>query len=65
MMKLSDNPCKPDCPKRSWDCHAKCPEYAAFRKQSDEERERNYKIRTEERMLRHEEIRRYSRGKIK
>lgn len=64
-MKKSEIPCKPDCPKRSWDCHPKCPEYADYRKASDEERERFYKIRREDSMLRHEEIRRYSKGKIK
>jgi hypothetical protein len=64
-MKKSDIPCKPDCPKRSWDCHAKCPEYAEYKMSSDEERERNHKIRVENALLRQEEIRRNTRGRIK
>lgn len=64
-MKKSEIPCKPDCPKRSWDCHAKCPEYTDFRQRSDEERERNYQIRKVEAQLRFDEVRRNSRGKIK
>lgn len=27
--KLWENPCK-GCPKRSWDCHAKCPWYKVW-----------------------------------
>ena len=64
-MKKEEIPCKPDCPKRSWDCHAKCPEYAEFKKLSDEERERIYKKRLERSLLRQAEIRRNTRGKIK
>lgn len=34
MDKLWENPCKPNCPKRSMKCHAKCPWYKvwAYRK---------------------------------
>lgn len=64
-MKKSEIPCKPDCPKRSWDCHAKCLEYTEYRQRSDEERERNYQIRKERAQLRYEEARRNSKGKIK
>ena len=64
-MKLSGIPCKPDCPRRSWDCHPKCPEYIDYKKSSDAERDRIGKIRKEEALLRQEEIRRNTRGKIK
>jgi hypothetical protein len=38
MKLLERNPCKPDCKKRSATCHANCPEYAEFRRELDEDR---------------------------
>lgn len=31
------SPCKKDCPKRAFDCHAHCGEYAGFRAKRDEQ----------------------------
>ena len=28
---MKPNPCRPDCPRRSGECHAGCKEYAEFR----------------------------------
>ena len=38
-MKLSDNPCKRDCPKRSPTCHVSCPEYAEYKAKREKENE--------------------------
>ena len=30
IIKTVENPCKPDCPKRSVHCHSSCPDYDDF-----------------------------------
>ena len=35
-----DNPCVPDCPNRSEECHGKCEKYKAFENRNKERRER-------------------------
>lgn len=57
-MKNSENPCKPDCPKRSWDCHTKCPEYKDYAEKVKAENERISKIKKELALQRSEEIKR-------
>ena len=39
-----DCPCKPDCKKRSAECHGNCPEYEQWRKKldSDNDKEREF-----------------------
>ena len=64
-MKKSEIPCKPDCPNRSWDCHGKCPDYAEFKRLSDEEREQVHIRRKESFLLHQDEVRRYNRNKFK
>lgn len=58
-MKLSDNPCKPDCPKRSPTCHINCPEYAKFKVKRDKEKESIQKIKDAERRIREAEVTRH------
>lgn len=60
-MKLSDNPCKRDCPKRSPTCHIDCPEYAKFRVNKDKENESIQKQRDAERRLIEAEVTRHKR----
>lgn len=62
-MKKSEIPCKPDCPKRSWDCHGKCIDYAVFKALSDEERVQIGKKRKESFLRHQEEVRRYNKNK--
>lgn len=64
-MKKSDIPCKPNCPRRTWDCHGKCPDYAEYKMLSDEERERIHKQRKETFLLHQDEVIRCSRNKFK
>lgn len=58
-MKLSDNPCKPDCPKRSPTCHVSCPEYALYKEKKNKENENVQKKRDAERRLDDAEMKRY------
>ena len=58
-MKLSDNPCKRDCPKRSPTCHGSCPEYADYRESLDKENELIHKKKAEKRRLDEAERARY------
>ena len=60
-MKISDNPCKRDCPKRSPTCHAVCPEYAEYKVKLDKEKESIQKIKDAERRLNDAEMSRYKR----
>ena len=34
---MAKNPCKKDCPKRSWDCHAHCKDYKDYEAANREE----------------------------
>lgn len=58
-MKLSDNPCKRDCPDRSITCHIDCKKYADFKVRSEAEKESIQKIKTEERRIKEAEIARH------
>ena len=40
-MKKAIHPCKPDCPKRSGDCHAICEEYKVYEALKQAEYEQN------------------------
>lgn len=39
---MYENPCKPDCPKRTPTCHSDCPEYVAFEILNGIEREKKF-----------------------
>lgn len=58
-MKLSDNPCKRDCPKRSPTCHIACPNYAEYKAKRDKENEALQKKRDAERRLDDAEVARH------
>ena len=58
-MKLSDNPCKHDCPKRSPTCHINCPDYAEYKIKRDKENEQIHKIKEAERRMKEAEISRH------
>lgn len=60
-MKLSDNPCKRDCPKRSPTCHINCPEYAEYKVKRDKENESIQKKRDAERRFIEAEVTRHKR----
>lgn len=55
-MKLSDNPCRRDCPDRSATCHIDCKKYADFKARSEAEKASIQKIKTEERRIREAEV---------
>ena len=57
-MKKSEIPCRPDCPKRSWDCHPKCPEYKDYTENLKAENEMISKIKKEASLQRIEDLRR-------
>ena len=57
-MKLSEIPCKPDCPRRSWDCHPKCPEYKEFVEKVKVENDMISKRKKEAALQRTEDMRR-------
>ena len=58
-MKLSDNPCKRDCPKRSPTCHSTCKDYAGYKEKLDKENELIHKKKEENRRLDDAERARY------
>lgn len=50
-MKISDNPCKRDCPKRSPTCHGSCPDYADYKERLNKENALIRKKQDEKRRL--------------
>jgi hypothetical protein len=47
-MKLDQNPCKPNCPRRSATCHSECPDYKDYRQSLDDENaKKRHKTHTE------------------
>lgn len=58
-MKFTENPCKPNCPKRSPTCHISCPDYAEYKAKWDKEKEKIQKKRDVERRLNEAEVSRY------
>ena len=58
-MKLSDNPCKRDCPKRSPTCHINCLEYAEYKVKREKENESIQKQRDAERRMKEAEVARH------
>ena len=63
MMKKSEIPCKPDCPKRDIHCHSNCPEYEDYRVAKEIEREHINALKKEDALQRYESIRRNIRRK--
>ena len=41
MKEVKENPCKPDCEKRSATCHAKCKKYLEFHESRKSEYKKN------------------------
>ena len=58
-MKISDNPCKRDCPKRSPTCHGSCPDYADYKERLNKENAERQKIRDTQRRLDDAQVARY------
>lgn len=58
-MKISDNPCRRDCPRRSPTCHASCPDYADYKEKLNKENELIQKKKNERRRLDDAEVARY------
>ena len=52
-MVKPENPCAPDCPRRSSTCHGSCPDYSLYKKSLDlyNETVRNSRERSEERRV--------------
>lgn len=58
---MKENPCKPDCPRRSADCHCICKDYAEFA----EDRRKFLEERRKERLVKDYVVKSYQRTRRK